>query len=167
MAEAKATAAKKKKAAPLTPPQMFHRAAQQGDLDTVQRLAPRWLAATTALGNSALHWASAAGHDEVVAFLLQAGADVAAVNDRTDTPLHSAAWRGFATTAQLLLDAGASRDAVNKDGKTPPQMVLQKFGEDAPISKVLPKFTAEELAEVGGDDPVDSDDEDDANTLTF
>ena len=166
MAEAKATV-KKKKAPPLTPPEMFHRAAQQGDLETVQRMAPQWLAATTALGNTALHWASAAGHDEVVTLLLQAGADVAAVNDMRDTPLHSAAWRGFATTAQLLLDAGASRDAVNKDGKTPPQMVLQKFGEDAPISKVLPKFTAQELADVGGDDPVNSDGDDDSNTLTI
>jgi ankyrin repeat protein len=138
----------KKKSPVLTPPQIFHRAAQQGDLDTCQRMGDKWLASKTALGNTALHWASAAGHLEVVRFLIQTGADLHMTNDMLDTPLHSAAWRGFAETAQILLTAGCSRDAVNKEGKTPPELAAQRFPESHNIIQVLPKFTEEELAEV-------------------
>ena len=157
---------KKKKVPMMTPPQMFHRAAQQGDLETCKDMVGKWMAAKTALGNTALHWASAAGHVEVVSFLIDAGCDVNMTNDMLDTPLHSAAWRGFHETAAVLLRAGCSREAVNKDRKTPPELAAQKFSEDHPIMNVLPKFTAEELAEIGGDEScevsyVSSDDDSD------
>ena len=143
---------KKKKSPILTPPQVFHRAAMQGDLETVEAMAPQWKASKGALGNTALHWASAAGHTDVVRSLLKLGVDIDMTNDMLDTALHSAAWRGFGETAQVLLEAGCSRDSVNKDGKTPPQLAAQRFSDDHPIVQVLPKFTAEELADVGGGD---------------
>jgi hypothetical protein len=143
---------KKSKSKMLTPPQMFLRAAQQGDAETCERMADKWITSTGALGNTALHWAAAAGHTDVVQILLKAGADVHMTNDLLDTPLHSAAWRGFSDCATLLLNAGASRDAVNKEKKTPPQLAEQRFSQDHPIIQVLPKFTKEELAEIGDDD---------------
>lgn len=141
----------KKKQPKLTPPQQFHRAAQKGDLETCTEMAAQWLTSTTAQGNTALHWASSAGHTQVVHMLVTAGADVTMTNDMLDTALHSAAWRGFAEVAELLLQSGASRQAVNKEGKTPPQLAAQKFAQDHPIIQVLPKFTEAELNDVGGD----------------
>jgi hypothetical protein len=146
---------KKAKVPMLTPPQLFARAAQMGEMDAVAALCGKWVDSATALGNTALHWSAAAGHEDVVAYLLLNGADPAVTNDQGDTPLHSAAWRGFSGTAQLLLDAGASRDARNKSGKTPPQLALAKYGKDHEILQVLPKFTSAELDELG-DFAVDS-----------
>jgi len=142
----------KQKKKMMTPPQMFHRAAQQGDEDTLTNLGDKWISSTGALGNTALHWAAAAGHVNVVQLLLSMAADVHMTNDMLDTPLHSAAWRGFAECAAVLLQAGASRDAVNKEKKTPPELAAQKFADDHPIIQVLPKFTPEELADIGGGD---------------
>jgi len=57
---------------------------------------------------------------EAVAFLIAAGADLAAPGLDTGTPLHQAAWFGQPDNARLLIDAGAPLDLVEPThGGTP------------------------------------------------
>jgi len=66
-----------------------------------------------------LHSAVAGDHDDVVAVLLQAGADVTAVQRGGYTPLHGAAQNGNLVTVDRLLAEGADPAARTDDGRTP------------------------------------------------
>ena len=83
-------------------------------------------------GNRALHEASRRPHADVVATLLDAGADPNATNARGDTPLHvvtnlivgardPATMDQRAKVVELLLDAGADRTMVSGDNRTAKQ----------------------------------------------
>jgi ankyrin repeat protein len=50
--------------------------------------------------------------------LIEAGADVNAVQQAGFTPLHAAAMTGQLELAKLLLDRGADRGAKTDDGRT-------------------------------------------------
>ncbi len=65
-----------------------------------------------------LHSAVAGDHDDVVAVLLDAGADVNATQRHGWTPLHGAAQNGVDATVDRLLAGGADRAARNDDGKS-------------------------------------------------
>jgi uncharacterized protein len=54
-----------------------------------------------------------------VKLLLEAGADLTAVNKNGETALHGAARRGANAVVQLLVDQGARLDIVSKRGLTP------------------------------------------------
>ena len=54
--------------------------------------------------------------------LLQANANVHAVDNDGRTALHWAAWKRRARVADVLLPANASTTAVDKDGLTPVQV---------------------------------------------
>ena len=60
-------------------------------------------------------------YDAVASQLLQANANVHAVNNYGYTALHIAAGNGRARVADVLLQANASTTAVAKDGRTPVQ----------------------------------------------
>ena len=66
-----------------------------------------------------LHSAVAGDHDDVVEVLLEAGADVRAVQRHGFTPLHGAAQNGAIVTVDRLLAAGADPTARTEDGRTP------------------------------------------------
>ena len=70
-------------------------------------------------GGTALSSAALFGHTEIVALLLEAGADVNARNQDGGTPLHSAAFLGQYEAAKLLLENGADINIRNGDGGTP------------------------------------------------
>ncbi|EGB07963.1 hypothetical protein AURANDRAFT_6606, partial [Aureococcus anophagefferens] len=57
---------------------------------------------------SPLHKAVEMGHEDCVAILLDAGANVDATNVEAETPLHYACWTGGAQIVARLLEAGAS-----------------------------------------------------------
>jgi hypothetical protein len=69
-----------------------------------------------------LHKASYFGHDHVVEYLLDCGADVNVVDVEGDTPLHDACRLGHVACVKLLVRAGAKRDVKNKKGETPLQL---------------------------------------------
>jgi len=65
-----------------------------------------------------IHSAVAGGHDDVVAVLIDAGADVNARQRHGWTPLHGAARNGSADSVKRLLAARADATAANDDGTT-------------------------------------------------
>ncbi len=65
-----------------------------------------------------IHSAVAGGHDDVVAVLVDAGADVNARQRHGWTPLHGAAQNGSLASVERLLAAGADPAARNDDGTT-------------------------------------------------
>ena len=69
-------------------------------------------------GSTPLSWAALMGHTEVVALLLEQGADVNAQNRDGATPLHSAAFLGRTETVKLLLEKGADPKLRNNTGST-------------------------------------------------
>jgi serine/threonine-protein phosphatase 6 regulatory ankyrin repeat subunit B len=70
-------------------------------------------------GWSALHYASAEGHDKVVKILLENGADVDIKNFKGQTPLHIAAQRGNVNIVKILLSYGADPEAKDNYSKRP------------------------------------------------
>ncbi len=76
------------------------------------------LAARNAMKVAAIHAASAAGSLVIARLLIEAGADVNAVQQAGFTPLHAAAMTGQLDLAKLLLDRGADPNAKADDGRT-------------------------------------------------
>ena len=66
-------------------------------------------------GSTPLHHAAVSGNAEVVAVLLEAGAD-SMLGGGDDTPLH---WATTPEVVAVLLEAGADLDAPDDNGKTP------------------------------------------------
>ena len=103
----------------------FIRAAKRGDLEQLQAL----LAADSTLlgardrdGSTALHCAVWKDQRAVVAFLLEAGADVNAHSNNDHwgtTPLHAAAHANRTALLRLLIDAGADLQARDMANRTP------------------------------------------------
>src|SRR5262245_50868327 len=111
----------------ITQPLDIWTAAERGMLDDVKR----FVAAGTpvdAKGRgdiTALHKAAQAGHFEVVAWLLDNGANVNARtipepgNPGAETPLYLAAERGNIDVVEFLLKRGANPDLKSSDGTSP------------------------------------------------
>ena len=72
---------------------------------------PKLIQSRTLLGKTSLHMAVESGNSNIVALLLEAGADVNAKGDSV-TPLHLAAFYGSVQIAEMLLKAGADVNAI-------------------------------------------------------
>ena len=97
-------------------------AAANGNLAKVQSLLkdhPDLVFSPNNIDATALHWASAYGHEDVARFLLANKANVSASTKDGDTPLHWAAWNGHKDVAKLLLANKADVNARDKYGNTP------------------------------------------------
>jgi RNA polymerase sigma factor (sigma-70 family) len=89
------------------------------------RAAPGRVHSSGAWGRTALHWASAAGQDLMVDWLLAMGAHANAVDRWGCTPLHVAAEFGRLSTVQLLTRNGADATVRLRNGKTALHMAAQ------------------------------------------
>jgi ankyrin repeat protein len=69
-------------------------------------------------GWTPLHYAAAAGSDEIVRLLLDRHAYLDAESPNKTTPIMMAAWEGHIMTVKLLLDAGADATLENERGMT-------------------------------------------------
>jgi len=76
------------------------------------------LAARNAMKVAAIHAASASGSLGIALSLIEAGAEVNAVQQAGFTPLHAAAMTGQTELVKLLLDRGADPNAKADDGRT-------------------------------------------------
>ena len=117
------------------------KAAKSGDAERVSALLANDKSLVNARdkdGSTPLHCAVWKGHQQVVALLLQAGADVNAQNENDHwgtTPLHAAAHANQAAIAQLLIDHGADVQATDREGRTP--MFHTTFHQARAVVKVL------------------------------
>ncbi len=66
---------------------------------------------------------------EVIKMILDAGADINAVNDLENSALHLAALRGSDKVVQYLVSRGAKLDRKNKQGKTPAEVAPKRTAE--------------------------------------
>ncbi|PIG89718.1 hypothetical protein AARAC_005040 [Aspergillus arachidicola] len=82
-----------------------------------------------------LHTASEHGHEEIVRFLIERGADVRLPCRYAWTPLHSASSSGHVEIVKLLLDNGADATIVGYGGWTP--LALASSNGDAHIVRLL------------------------------
>ena len=75
-------------------------------------------------GWTLLHHAANEGRKEVVAFLLNHGADVNSVTHSGNTALHYAASHNYCPTVRILLAHGAQVTVRNKCGMTPLDLAI-------------------------------------------
>lgn len=75
-----------------------------------------------------IHTAAQYGQEEMVAFLINNGASIAATNERKEQPPHYASKYSHLSIIQLLLRRGADIN-VKSDDKSTPLTVLQKREE--------------------------------------
>lgn len=102
-------------------PRAIQIAAMKGDLSAVKQLVagdPGLVQSTTKSGASPLHAAAIGDQSEVIAFLLEAGADINAGDNKKTTPLHVAASRSHMNAVEILLDGGANPNAKSASGAT-------------------------------------------------
>lgn len=93
--------------------------ALETDMEMLDLLSWAWPSSETKdyRGNTPLHYASMAGHDDAVRILLAAGASLDATNRAGETPLLAASgMRETDGAVRLLLRAGASLDIRSQDG---------------------------------------------------
>ncbi len=115
-------------------------AAAYGNLDAVRAHVASGvpLDATEPLyGQSPLAWAVIGGQQEVVDYLLEAGADPNARTRDENTALHTAAFFGRAEAAVRLLEAGAAVRARNVQGETPLDSLRHDQGTTQYIAGLL------------------------------
>ncbi|TPX70367.1 hypothetical protein SpCBS45565_g01844 [Spizellomyces sp. 'palustris'] len=78
-------------------------------------------------GRSALHFACAGGHVELVTMLLDRGADVESRDVNGNTPLHLAVCSSQVDVVLVLLRANANVDATDHFQRTPLQLVQSRL----------------------------------------
>ena len=86
-----------------------------------------------------LHFAARMNRPEMVALLLELGADPSATTRSGATPLHYAAWHGRADIAIMLLDAGADPHARDNEHNSDP-LGWAEYAGQIEVADVLAKW---------------------------
>lgn len=84
---------------------------------------------TDASGNTLLMLAAYHGHTDLVAALLQCGADPDRQNDRGQTPVAGAVFKRYAEVITLLINGEANLDAGTPSARATAQMFGVDLGE--------------------------------------
>jgi ankyrin repeat protein len=106
-------------------------AAKEGDLESLTSLLtanPEIINSVNAgdQGRTPLIYASKEGHEHIVRYLIQAGADINQTNANGWTALHVASANHFGDIVAFLLSSGADRTLKAKNGKTAEEMAVQE-----------------------------------------
>lgn len=77
------------------------------------------LACRALSGETPLHLMASLGDDQAMELLLQAGADINALDSAGNTPLHAAVLQRQILAVRYLIACGADRSIRNVEGQTP------------------------------------------------
>eukprot|EP01132_Coremiostelium_polycephalum_P002243 gene2243-2765_t len=116
----------------------IHLATKEGEFEMVCEIAqPSNVNSATIHGRTALHFAVAGNHIEILQYLLvEQKADPNLSDTDGNTPLHLAIIQGLTLAVEALLKNGANVNAINKDGSTPIMMVSLN-GEEKIVDLLL------------------------------
>jgi ankyrin repeat protein len=98
-----------------------------------------------------LHFAAAAGHVNLIKFLLSKGVPANALSGTGRSPLHYAAIKGHVEAAGVLLAAGADGYAKDSSGKSPLEYALQH--QQSKFAQFLQARNDEKLRPASADSP--------------
>lgn len=116
----------KKKGAKIDKRTAFYLAAEKSDASALRKLLKTYTIDINMpakySGNTALHFASNSGSQEVIKYLLACGAKINQVNKEGNSALHLAIQNGDLYATHILLQKGADINLKNNDGKTPFQI---------------------------------------------
>lgn len=118
----KSTSGKQTQGAPAERAPQIHRAAADGQVETVRQSiesSPGLVKARDGSGYTALHHAAIGGHAEVVELLLSNEASIDTIGSRGETALLLAGSAGHLEVVRALLNSGADPNLAAADGKTP------------------------------------------------
>lgn len=116
----------------------IHKAAKDGHLETVKSLLakdPELLNAGNKLQQTALAIASYSGHQEIVDFLIEKGADIHKKDKFGAMPIHMAVVKGHIEIVKKLVAKGADITAKTVNGKVPMQLAFE--GEHTDIIELF------------------------------
>ncbi|KAH1120476.1 hypothetical protein J1N35_003636 [Gossypium stocksii] len=88
-------------------------------------------------GCTLLHLACETADLGMLELLLQYGANINAMDSRSQTPLHRCIHRGKTAFAKLLLTRGADPHAINREGKTPVELAVESDISDSEVLALL------------------------------
>ena len=88
-------------------------------------------------GWTGLHWALVREVSEVIALLLESGADPNLATGTGRIPLNIAVRSGQGDAVMLLLNAGANANIADIDGKTP--LMVSRLGKYPELTKLFKK----------------------------
>ncbi|PPD79003.1 hypothetical protein GOBAR_DD24056 [Gossypium barbadense] len=88
-------------------------------------------------GCTLLHLACETADIGMLELLLQCGANINAMDSRSQTPLHRCIHRGKTAFAKLLLTRGADPHAINREGKTPLKLAVESDISDSEVLALL------------------------------
>jgi ankyrin repeat protein len=124
--------------------QAIHTSALDGDIGSVQTLVNKGedvdqknSASGEYEGFTPLMMAINNGHEEVVRYLLNSGADVNASGKLGRTPLHLAAFNGMLDLVQTLILQGANVNAKTVDGATPMHSAVLAIKNNTQVIQLL------------------------------
>ncbi len=134
----------------------FFRSVTDGRTEIVReglRQNPDWANAELFMGIRPVYRAAVLNREDIVALLLEAGADVNARTDRGTHALHAAAQHGYDPILQRLLAAGAEVDAANDEGQTPLFLAIRN-GHEGSAEALLAKGANVAVVDVHGRTPL-------------
>lgn len=138
-------------------PTDFLTAAREGDLEKVKALLKDnadLVFSKDNYGQTPLHYAAAAGQQEVAELLLARKGEVSAKANDGDTPLHLAATEGHKDVVKLLLASKADVTARANDGTMPLHLAAAEGHKD--VVELLLAYKAEvNVRDGGGSAPLD------------
>ena len=117
---------------------LIHHAAKLGSLDLVRFLInkkPELLDLTDTLGQTPILWSAAYGHENIVDYLANIGADInrpSTDNGDNYAPIHWASERGYQNVVDCLIKHGADLSLKNKQGHTADEL----WPKDSPFRKL-------------------------------
>ncbi|MEH1963662.1 MAG: ankyrin repeat domain-containing protein [Nostoc sp.] len=109
---------------------------------------------TNSRGFNPLYLATQFGHQDVVEFLLDCGADVNALDFKRSSPLFGAAQNHHLQVVKSLLSRGAEVNLTDDEGWTPLLRAFQKSGGDEIIKSLVNHSANVNVRGCGGESPL-------------